>query len=555
MKSKCINHFKQPYMIVSLLFSIALACFVEHRVFYDPSALNDDIRNQFYWLGRIQNPQLFPNDYIADYFTQPLLVSPLVYGLYHSLAPIIAPLQLSQILPLLLVMIASLFLYRFCVRYQDEVYAFWVCYCFNVSIWLMKNLAGGLPRAFMYPLLFCLFWGIQTRRWVVVIINLWVSALIYPPGFLLGLVTFLIEIYRNRHASGALAMLRSLGWTLIGLIPILIWRLGFNAHVTEFGPLFTANGAEKLRDFYFGGRVVLYSLPYQFQASSFPSDMLLGFLKRFPHLYIVIPVLIFGILLFLYKKYLRPRVAGFSTPPVVKASLLASGTLYVLAWVCLFSLYVPERYLEYTLFMMPAFILGGFITMLIRKYPQKKLSIAIGFIVISLFTSHFFWRDDLMEIPQREHLLYSVLKKLPADAMIAAPPGLANNIPLYAEKSVFLSNEAYVPFHRNYFLTMKARLKDWLIAYYATDSRSVVALIQKYGINYIIVQPADFDASHLKRIPQKAYFAFDDSFFMTLKEADLRSYYLLKVPSTCLLYKTKDFRVIDTKKCWPASSF
>jgi hypothetical protein len=550
MKSK----YKQPYLVISILFSIALACFVEQRVFYDPSALNDDIRNQFYWLGRIQNSQLFPNDYIAHYFTQPLLVSPLVYGLYHSLAPIIAPLQLSQILPLFLVVIATLFLYRFCVCYQDEVYAFWVCYCFNVSIWLMKNLAGGLPRAFIYPLLFCLFWGIQARRWIVVIISLWVSALIYPPGFLVGLVTFLIEIYRNRRAPGALAMFKSLGWTLIGLIPILIWRLGFSTHAIGFGPLFSANEVEKLRDFYFGGRVVLFSLPYQFQASSFPNHLLLGLIKRFPHLYIVIPVLIFGAFLFLYKRYLRPRVTGFSIPPVVNTSLLASGFLYVLAWICLFSLYVPERYLEYTLFMMPAFILGGFITMLIRQYAQAKLGIAIGFIVISLFTAHFFWRNDLMKIPQQEHLLYRMLKKLPAPAMIAAPLGLGSNIPLYAEKSVFLSNEAYVPFHRNYFLTMKYRLKDWLAAYYSTDSRPVVALIRKYGINYIIVQPTDFDATHLKRISQKAYFAFDDSFFMSLKQANLSSYYLLNVPSTCLLYKTEHFRVIDTTKCWPASS-
>ena len=46
-------------LLLSLLLSLAIALFVEQRVFWGVMAINDDVRNQAYWMTRITDPTLF----------------------------------------------------------------------------------------------------------------------------------------------------------------------------------------------------------------------------------------------------------------------------------------------------------------------------------------------------------------------------------------------------------------------------------------------------------------------------------------------------------------
>lgn len=80
---------------LSLLFSLIVALIVERRVFSDPYAINDDVRNQIYWMAQIMQPSLFDHDYIAAYFTQPMLVSPALYAVYRFAGAWVTPLTLS----------------------------------------------------------------------------------------------------------------------------------------------------------------------------------------------------------------------------------------------------------------------------------------------------------------------------------------------------------------------------------------------------------------------------------------------------------------------------
>ena len=145
---------KNRLLILSLLFSLIVSIFVEHRIFFDKQAINDDVRNQIYWISRLGNNDLYPNDLIASYFTQSSLVSPIISNLYSMSSD---PVKLGQFLPFLLVLISTFFLFKIAEKYKGDQYAFWVSFAFNVYIWTLKNLAGGLPRAFFYPLFFFVF--------------------------------------------------------------------------------------------------------------------------------------------------------------------------------------------------------------------------------------------------------------------------------------------------------------------------------------------------------------------------------------------------------------
>ena len=534
---------------VSLLFSLIVAVFVERRVFTDRHAINDDVRNQIYWMAQIMQQGLFDHDYIADYFTQPLLISPVLLGLYQLVGPWINPLALSQFLPFALVLLATGFLFQYAHRYKDASYAFWTCFAFNCSIWIFKNMAGGLSRAFMYPLLFLFLWQLSRKSWVWVTVSLILSALIYPPAFFLALILLLIEaiVYWGKDTElkpRLLSFFISLGASL----GLLFWRTASadESHAL-FGNLSTNQSTDGLRDFYIGGRIVLFPWGNFSEIWPFPFKMLGQLLERLPHLYILIPTGAFLFLIWLYNRTLQPRWGKLLIPESIWRLLISSSILYTLAWIFLFYFYVPERYFQYTLPLIPTFMFGALLYQLHQRFIKTRPWLPIGFAALCVLITSFFWRADLMTPKASEKALFDFLKTTPDTSMIAAPPGLASNIPLYAYRSVFISNEAYIPFHQTYFRTIKGRFKSFLTAYYATNPKILADFTQTNHINYMVTQAIDFREPRLSELRQRYYFAFDTAFFEGLKQPNQQNYTLNQAPQHCILYNNRGIKVIDLR--------
>lgn len=541
---------KDRFMLAgALIFSLVVACVVEIRVFTDPLAINDDVRNQIYWMARIMQPGLFDNDYIAAYFTQPLLISPVLSGLYHLAGQWLNPLTLSQFLPFVLVMVATGFLFQYARRYRDTNYAFWTCFAFNCSIWIFKNMAGGLSRAFIYPLLFFFLWQLQRQNWLWVTIGLLLCALIYPPSFFLALILLLIETivhYGKDHAfRHRVACLLT---SLAGSLGLLFWRTAsrVDSHAL-FGNLSTNQSTDGLRDFYIGGRIVLFPWGNFSEIWPVPFKFLGQLLERLPHAYILIPTAAFLLLIYLYNRFLKPRWGPLLIPTHIWRLLISSSILYVLAWVFLFYFYVPERYFQYTLPLIPTFMFGAIIYQLQRRFGETKHWIFVGFVFLCVIVTSLFWRDDLMDPKQSERELFAFLKTLPETAMIAASPGLASNIPLYSYRSVFISNEAYIPFHQKYFRSVKGRLKEFLSAYYATRPQVLLDFARNRHVDYFIVQSIDFDKPRLEALPEKYYYAFDPAFFNSLRQPNRSAYVLNQTPPNCVPFNHKGLKVISVQ--------
>lgn len=530
----------------ALLFGLALACLVERDIFFNPYAINDDVRNQIYWMAQILNPNYFRQDYIAGYFTQPVLVSPILELIYSALTPWISPLQLSQWMPFPLVLLATLFLFKFCERYCNAVYAFWSCFAFNCSIWIFKNMAGGLSRAFIYPLLFLGLWLMSINNWVGVTIALLLSALIYPPAFLLMVVLILVELLRFYGKDAYLKQrLMSLLTGIGGSLLLLQWRSSQNLSGNLFGQLSSNQSTEGLRDFFGGGRIVLF--PWGNLSAHWPApfQLIAEIVERFPHLYILIPTGVFLLVLYAYHRFLRQHLGSLLIPGKIWRLLLSSAILYIIAWACLFYLYVPERYLQYTLPLIPTFIFGTLFYRLQQVWQPKALLV---FLALTLIITSLFWRDDLMAPKSHERELFRYLSALPIQAMIAAPPGLASNIPLYSFRSVYISNEAYIPFHQRYFYTVKDRFKQWLSAYYTDNPQVLAKFIRRNHVDYLVVQSDDFSRKRIDDLPEKFYYAFDPGFFNQLKTSAKNSYLKYRLPRKLVNFETDSLSVIETQK-------
>lgn len=542
------------HLVAALALSAVIALFVEQRVFWDPFAVNDDVRNQIYWMARLVDPTLFPDDLIASYFSQPMTVSPLLSGLYALASSWIHPITLSQTLPFILVLLATLFLFKFAERHKNRVYAFWLCLAFNGAIWIFKNLAGGLSRAFFYPLFFLLLWQIQAGYWRMSMLTIWCAALLYPPVCLLGIALLGLEAWRAfRRPQEAIPIRRNYLWawlgSFLGSLGVLYWRLWFFPQSPQFGPLTTGAMAERMQAFYQGGRVVLFPFsPHPNAWQTTPWDHVLALLERLPHLYILLPCAIVGILFLLYRRYGRPRLGDLDIPPLVWQSLLGSAFLYLLAWVSLFYLYVPERYLQYTLPLIPIFMVGGLLYRVQNRLQPHRAALIPVIAAVSLVIAGLFWREDLVNPSSDERQLYNYLKTVPKTALIAAAPRQASSIPVYAFRKTLISHESYIPFHQAYYWSMHTRLRDWLQANYSPRADLVRDFILKYNIDYLIVHDADFSPHRVAKLPHRYYNAFQPGFFTTLQQAVPELYYLNQVPAECIAFQAGGFKILDAKK-------
>src|SRR5215208_192506 len=110
-----------------------------------------DFRTVF-WMERFLDPQLFPNDLIADYFQS---VAPTGYSaLYNLMAHLgVHPMLLNKLLPMALGFITTAYCFLLCLRILPVPgAAFFSTLILNQSIWMQDDLVSATPRAFLYPL-------------------------------------------------------------------------------------------------------------------------------------------------------------------------------------------------------------------------------------------------------------------------------------------------------------------------------------------------------------------------------------------------------------------
>ncbi len=517
-------------LLYSLLISLAIAIFVEHRVFYDPTAINDDVRNQIYWMARFIDPSYFSNDYIAAYFTQPSMISPIVGPLYQFLSHFADPKLATQFLVFPIIIFTTFFLFKAAEAHErsqilfekfpdarhaspenaeltetsmsssrDEhnkadgtlrtgsQYAFWVCFIFNLYIWTMKYTAGALPRSYFYLLFFLFLWLLTAKRWNWLVVCFTLQALIYPTAFFVSVLTLILEIFQDKKTRGSFdpAQIQTVFMGALAATTVFYFRY-LRHHASQFGSMPSLAEALKMPEFYIDGRACVFILPFKFSTQFLPS--------------ITICLLLIIGSYFLIKKLLIRKLPFISTPRYLWTSAAASLFLFVLAHFVLFYLYLPHRYITYVLPLIPIFILGSILYQLDIKLAHKPLSIwLIAILCLALIYPH--WNDDLIEIPGNEQQLYKFLKTVPSDALIAAPLKLASNIPAFSYRSVLVSSETNIPFHKNYYKEIQARTKALDLIYSSKNNTELTNIIQKYNIKYIVIDLKQNPDTALKNIP------------------------------------------------------
>jgi len=484
---------RHPLLLVGL---ISLAVFVGAHLtaFTNFYVINDDVRQQIYWMAQFQDPELFPDDLLTDYARRYVPFG--VKGLYWLASFLVSPLWFCKILPGLLFIWLGCLLYRMGEGLDGPPLGWTMA----AVVWLvplfLENLSGGLARSFAPPLL-AWFWLGWLRR---------------SPGTMgLALLAQSLFIpYIFPVAAGAVLLAWGWGWLRGGELPPFPRRLGhflilasaavlvfaFNRSLTQsgFGPLVSAAEMMGRPEFTAAGRYAFLpvaSLPWEFLTP-------LASLAPFRELGKVGGSVVLVALLVwagwgarrLNRRQCASRLSSL-------AFLLASSLMfYFLARLFFLKLFVPDRYLQHLLPLSYTVLLSWSWQApfrgrrRVRYLPVLLIGLAATLGVMRLHGAGLY---DFS--PYRS--LYAALEQTPKSALIAGHPNLMDNAVTFGQRRAFATFELAHPWSKGYWERLAPRLRELFAAYYAHDPRTVREFCRRHRIDFLVLDRRHFEPAFL----------------------------------------------------------
>ncbi|MDY6783165.1 MAG: hypothetical protein SW833_11580 [Cyanobacteriota bacterium] len=470
--------------------------------------VHDDTRQHVFWMQRFIDPGLFPNDLIADYHQS--AVPSGFKAFYRFMAEVgIDPLWLNRFIPILLGLVTTGYCFGICSEILPVPSAGFIATVFlNQNLWGHSDLISGTPRAFLYPFFAAFLYYLLRRSLVPLIGSIILLGLFYPPPLLLvaGMSVIRLWDWRNWRFSRDR---RDYWIAVVGIITVAAILLPYILASSDFGPTLTLAEAKELPELGAQGRKEFFSAqPRRFWLWSGRSGFFPREWKRLPHQYFLF-IFIVGLFLPLLGRFSSrfPLVKKINPRAVtLLPELIAVSTFwYLAAHALLFKLYLPSRFTEHSFRIVGP--IAASITLIVVleailnfckekshiSYKQRQLiSVGATGILLVLFISS----PVLVETSSRTRLqlnnykvgnakpLYRFLRKQPKDILIASLAAEANNIPTHARRSVLIASEYSNPYQMGYYRQFRERMDNLIRAQYSQDIEDVKDFIQKYGIDF-----------------------------------------------------------------------
>jgi hypothetical protein len=485
--------------------------------------VQDDVRQHVVWLQRFVDPSLFPNDWIADYFET---IAPAGYkALYYLIAKLgIEPLLLAKVLPLVLGVIAVIYCFGVALQLLPiPAGAFLTTVILTESLWLQDDIVTATPRAFLYPLFLAFLYYFLKKNRTLCLIAIALQSLFYPQLALVevGIITCYLLNWQQGRLVFSKIKADYVFW-IVASTMTLVLLLVFAPHLSKFGPIVHADQMRIMPEFQVKGRAKFFGLnPFLFwlrgdSGISLPAS----------------PSLIW--ISFLLPLFLRWRLplAQVVTPKIklLPAILVASLGLFFLAHLLLLRLYLPNRYTQHSLRILMTLAAGIVLTIALNsvynwlkrqakvKWQMLPIAILVYLMTASLVTPIIpkVFLSNNAQIIGKEAQIYQFFAHQPKDILIASLSDEVNSLPTYSGRSVLVGREYVLPYHLGYYTQMRQRAIDLLTAHYSSDQSDLRQFVQKYGIDFFLVDRAAFQPEYidksdwLQQFQPAARDAFDD---------------------------------------------
>ena len=477
-----------------------------------PYVVNEDVRQQIYWMEQWQNPELFHNHYLTRYSR--LYVPPGVKAVYRIFSPVVDPLYFSKVLPGLLFALLGVCLFLIGREYGDRGLA-WSCVA---AFWLMPffiyHLSGGLARAFAAPLLalFWLAWLKRNDRLIslsILLMALFIPYIFVLAGFSLGLAFAAgragpllgLRIWRPPYLG------RINHWLILLAGAALVFYLNHRLIAAGFGPWAAGAEALEMPELGAGGRLRLFPIrPFMWEVSVGAWGWIgpfheLGFRPGLAVSLGVLGLASFGLFCEFRKwrtsSFPARTTAGFA--PVVFL-VLASGILYLLARILALRLFVPNRFVIYPFHLFFCLFLAWGIYAALRPGLNSGRVFALVLAAAALAGA---WRLHGVGLSDYGELrpAYEAVLALPQEARLAGHPRTMDNVQTFGRRPVLINYEQAHPWSAGLWQKEKPLLEDLFRAYYSPDPEEAALFCRKYGVTHLVVEERCFNPQFMTGKP------------------------------------------------------
>ncbi len=546
------------------LISGAIFFYAHLPAFTNPYIINDDVRQQIFWMQRWLDPGLFKGDLLSDYARH--YVPWGVQGLYWLASWVVGPLYFSKLLPGVLFVFLAGCLYQIGGKLGDRTVAWMTVGLYWLTPFFLDNLAGGLARGFAAPLLalFLLCW-LNRQPWGMAAALL-LMALFIPYIFLVAAVAAALAWLAGRTgrvspppfpARPAHLLLLAAGAGLVALM-----NLGFDR--AGYGPLVSAAEMAHRAEFTSRGRFAILPVPSLWWELISPWQDLAPFRDAGPVAGVTF-CLVVGALALTGALRVNWRALRDRLQPVGWLGL-SSVLLYFLARFWLFKMFIPDRYVIYTFNLFYCLFLALCLQAAL-KVNQWPRNLALLALILAATLGGLRLQGVGLKDYAAYQALYAALAQTPKDALIAGHPNLMDTVPTFARRRAFATYELAQPWSRGYWQKLRPRLDDLFRAYYAADPQEVLAFCRKYRISFLVVDdrhfrpdflaggvfffpmeqrvPQNFGRSRFERIEAPFFAPFDEE--IRRQVAGRHQFALLSWPFSPTVVVDKHLRLLDLR--------
>lgn len=538
-------------MLLIILCALIAGIYYQWPTLANPYVIDGDVRTHLDWMRQFRDPGLFPDDLLATYARnrQPWGI----VCLYYFFSFLLDPILFAKILPVILLVIGSYYAFKLGQDKGDTGTGFLAAILFMMNPTFLGQMTGGLARSFGYPMMIAFLYYLVKNDGFKAAFVMVLACLFYPVIFFLCLFTYLFSFLNIRGRSFKLNFQASRlkGFLLGAVIGVAI--LGAQNILLRhpaMGPLMTKEQMLNQPEVYEGGRVKFLPTPPLAHAmiEIAPKGVINervekgspGFLSALSSaLLAAFWIAVAAATLACLRKTLFY--------PSKFISLFFAGVLmYRLADIFFFKLYLPERYLRYSLHVLSFLLFAFFLGYVLKKIKTPRIrktlyACAAGFIVFLNLGIKTDW--DFVD-QSRYQALYSYLNRLPKEAMIAAHPKLADGIPIFARRKVLIKYELASPIYSHFWREIKRRTYAFFDAYYAENLSSVVQFCETNGIDYLVVDKDHFTEKYLTK--KRIYFEPFDTYAKNMI-SKRRIFALMHIPEEEKLFTNDSIFVIHKK--------
>ncbi len=492
-------------------------CFAHWQGICSLYVINDDVRQQIYWMQAWQDPGLFQGHYLTEYARQ--YVPWGVQVIYWLASHYINPVQFSKILTAILFIATAGLLFILAAGLVDELTGILaVCIFYHFGFFL-GAISGGLSRSFVFPLLILYLIFLSRGKTRSAGLVLMVQALFNPYLFVLCLLThglFLARnhIFRQEAAAplptfGRITQMHGIGnpgFLLSQYFPPVLGMILLFAKYkifqdSRFGSM--VSNAEMIGhiEYTVAGRYEMIPVPSLFFECIRPfiQDLPLGL----PSIAAAAAGLGIFVIVIIFGWNGQDMITEIRKLKIFAYLIIASAGLYVSARIFLLKLFIPSRYLEYSLTVFYCLLAAVLLRSAVDAIRPGKYRVILIVLLILLGACRL-KGVAIHDYSGQQAALYQFFQSTSRDANIAGHPYLMDNILTFSQRKVLVSYELSHPWYGKYWSIIKPMTYDFFNAYYSENPNEIRGFCRKYAINYFVVRESDFVKKSVLEPP--AYF-------------------------------------------------